>query len=108
MVDTRLEIRLKKVLAKLYKHYKKAKTQEQQNKIIKACHKISSKLSRSNYKIHNKTNTTQYFKYFRNNEEARHWIINTLDLSLNWEYVRLCDCDEDTVCSSCADYPLLF
>jgi len=35
------------------------------------------------YKITNKLGKT-YYKYFLDVTEARHWIINTLDLSLEW------------------------
>ena len=35
------------------------------------------------YKITNKLGKT-YYKYFPDVTEARHWIINTLDLSLEW------------------------
>ena len=35
------------------------------------------------YKITNKHGET-YYKFFPNITEARHWIINTLDLSLEW------------------------
>jgi hypothetical protein len=34
--------------------------------------------------ICNELNRTFYVKYFIDYEEARHWVINHLDLSLNW------------------------
>ncbi len=36
------------------------------------------------YTISNSKNDTVYNKGFINETEARHWVINTLDLSLNW------------------------
>ena len=37
------------------------------------------------YTISNSKNDTVYNKEFMSETEARHWVINTLDLSLNWD-----------------------
>jgi len=36
------------------------------------------------YTIANTSNATSYTRWFDNMTDARHWVINTLDLSLNW------------------------
>lgn len=38
------------------------------------------------YIFTNKQNKTKYVKEMKNEEEARHWVINTLDLSLEWSF----------------------
>ena len=38
------------------------------------------------YRITNSTNEDAYFKYFKDSEECYHWVVNTLDLSLEWTY----------------------
>ena len=38
------------------------------------------------YTIHNKKDNEHYIKKFNDNEECRNWIINTLDLSKEWEF----------------------
>ena len=37
------------------------------------------------YTISNTKNNTVYNKEFMSETEARHWVINTLDLSLDWD-----------------------
>lgn len=39
------------------------------------------------YDITNDKTQEKYNKAFLNETEARHWIINTLDLSLNWSII---------------------
>lgn len=39
--------------------------------------------------IENLKNDTKYKKQFRTTQDCRDWIINTLDLSLNWGYQEL-------------------
>ena len=38
------------------------------------------------YRITNNKNEDTYFKYFKDSEECYHWVVNTLDLSLEWTY----------------------
>ncbi len=42
-----------------------------------------------NYTIKNGKNSKTYHRQFENVTEARHWIINHLDLSLNWNILRI-------------------
>jgi hypothetical protein len=37
------------------------------------------------YRIYSKKSIKEYSKVFKNEEEARHWVINHLDLSLDWK-----------------------
>ena len=37
------------------------------------------------YLINNEIDNEYYIKYFNNSDDARHWVINTLDLSKNWK-----------------------
>lgn len=41
------------------------------------------------YVISNDVNDIQYIKRFENPSEARSWVTNHLDLSLNWQYETL-------------------
>lgn len=41
------------------------------------------------YVIYNDSNKTQYLKQFESAFDASHWIVNHLDMSLNWSYDRL-------------------
>ena len=41
------------------------------------------------YLIYNDTNKTTYTKKFESSNDARQWVINHLDLSLNWSYDTL-------------------
>ncbi len=36
------------------------------------------------FKIANDTNETEYIKQFRTSSDCYHWIVDHLDLSLNW------------------------
>jgi len=44
------------------------------------------------FSIFNHKNNTKYEKDFIDNGEARHWIINNLDLSLDWSMVSKHHC----------------
>ena len=37
------------------------------------------------YLINNEIDNEYYIKDFNNSDDARHWVINTLDLSKNWK-----------------------
>ena len=41
------------------------------------------------YHITNKKNKYEFIKKFKNDEECYHWIVNHLDLSLEWVYERI-------------------
>jgi hypothetical protein len=42
-----------------------------------------------NYVIENSTNNKVFVKKFNDSSECYHWVVNHLDLSLNWTYDRL-------------------
>lgn len=46
-------------------------------------------MSTETYVIYNESNTTRYVKEFATASDCRHWIINHLDLSEEWNHDRL-------------------
>lgn len=41
------------------------------------------------YRIYSKNDRNEFIKKFKTDEECYHWIVSTLDLSLEWAYERI-------------------
>lgn len=41
------------------------------------------------FKIYSESSNNQYIKEFKNEDEAKTWVVNRLDLSLNWIVLKV-------------------